>query len=95
MLRNTFKRTGNGDMSEELRIKYLFMNMRCSYYIKMQVATFLLCIALALIFYCFFGDSKSTPLRYLWALALLGAVIEAIETKLAIRKAKRSQDSRA
>ena len=74
-------------MSDEMRVKYLFVNLKYSHYIRLQVFCFTSLIVASLVLNILFRDSKC--FRYLWVVALAGAVFEIFETALAIRKAKR------
>lgn len=84
----------NACANDEPKIKYLFVNLRYSQYMKIQAVAFALCILGAVFFYLYLAESKSTPLRYLWVVALLGALVEVIEAILAIRRAKKKGGQR-
>lgn len=80
-------------MPDEMRVKYLFVNLRYSTYVKLEMALVAVLLIAALSCFLFARDSRFLLLRNGWWLCLLGAVLEAGESFLAIRHAKtRSND---
>ncbi|ODS22913.1 hypothetical protein AB835_11720 [Candidatus Endobugula sertula] len=76
-------------MSEQMRIKFLFIDMPYAAYIKMQsLFVVLFLIAVALLYY--YGSSSDDWLyRNGWWLCLVVAIAEIIETVFSINKAKK------
>ena len=76
-------------MYEDMRVKYLLINLRYPAYIRMQIATVLACVIGGLLCLLFARDSGVWLLRNGWWLCPVIALLDVGESVLAIRKAKR------
>ena len=76
-------------MNEEMRIKYLFVDMKYSLYIQFQ-GSFVIALLIGAIL-CFFltQDSDNWFLKNGWWLLSVFAVLEAGEAYIAIKKSKK------
>ena len=76
-------------MYEDMRVKYLFINMRYPAYIKLQVILVVSLVIASLLCFLFARDSQIWLLKNAWWLCLIVAVGEIVETFMAIGKAKK------
>ena len=76
-------------MYEEMRVKYLFINLRYPAYVRLQIVAVAAWIVGALLCFLFAGDSSVWLLRNGWWLCPCGALLEVGESFVAINKAKK------
>ena len=75
-----------------MEIKYLFIGMKYPAYIKLQTTLLIGWIAASALFFFFGPSAGSWPLRNAWWLCLALAVVELLETLIAVRFAKKKYD---
>jgi len=75
-------------MAEELRVKYLFVNLRYRNYVRLQAGIVVTWIVLAVIAYVARSGSPSPLWSNAWLVGVIAAVAEGVESKLAVDKAK-------
>jgi len=76
-------------MYEEMRVKYLFINMRYPAYVKLQVVTIIGGIIGALLLFFLARDSQYWVLKNGWWILAVASLLEVGETFLAIKRAKK------
>ncbi|MBC8372576.1 MAG: hypothetical protein ISS69_08935 [Phycisphaerae bacterium] len=76
-------------MYEEMRVKYLFINLKYSAYVKLQGILIAVWTIAALPCFLYLKDSSIWMLKHVWWLCLVVALLEGVEAFLAIGKAKR------
>ena len=76
-------------MYKDMRVKYLFINMRYPVYVKCQGMLIAVLIIAVLPSFFYLKDSPIWMLKNLWWFCLVLAGLEILETLLAIGKTKR------
>ncbi|MCP4375911.1 MAG: hypothetical protein GY794_07030 [bacterium] len=76
-------------MYEEMRVKYLGLNLKYSTYLKLQGLLVVLCIIAALPCFLYLKDHSRWILRNAWWCCLVVAFLEVVESVVAITKAKK------
>ena len=76
-------------MYEEMRVKYLFINLRYPVYVKLQGMLIAALVIGALPCFLYLKDSPIWMLKNVWWFLLILAGLEILEAFLAIGKAKR------
>jgi len=76
-------------MYKDMRVKYLFINMRYPVYVKFQGMLIVALVIAALPSFLYFKDSPNWMLKNVWWVLLIMVGLEIVETFLAIGKAKR------
>jgi len=76
-------------MYEDMRVKYLFINLRYPAYVKWQSAIIVGCFVAAGLFFMFARGSGVWILSNAWWLCLIVGGLEILETVLALGKAKK------
>lgn len=77
-------------MYEDMRVKYLFINLRYPVYVKLQGMLIVTLIIAALTCFLYLKDSPLWMLKNVWWFLLIMAALEILEALLAIGKAKRA-----
>jgi uncharacterized membrane protein len=77
------------EMYEEMRVKYLFINLKYPAYVKMQIAITLGWLIVGGLLFVFARDSRIWLLANGWWLSLVMVLGEVIESYLAVAKAKK------
>jgi len=76
-------------MYEDMRVKYLFINLRYPVYVKFQGMLIVALVIAALPCFLYLKDNPIWMLKNLWLFCLVLAGLEILEAWLAIGKAKR------
>jgi len=76
-------------MNEDMRIKYLFVNLKYPAYVKLQIALCAAWLILGCFLFLFARDSSVWVLANSWWLCAVVALGEVVESLVAIAKAKR------
>lgn len=76
-------------MNEEMRIKYLFVDMKYSLYIQFQGAFVIALLIGAILCYFLTQDSDNWFLKNSWWLLSIFALLEVGEAYIAIKKSKK------
>ncbi len=76
-------------MYEDMRVKYLFINLKYRAYIKLQVALVIGWLIGSVLFYLFARASDIWLLKNAWWLCLVIGGLEVLESLVAISKAKK------
>ena len=77
-------------MYEEMRVKYLFVNMKYPLYLKLQGLLIVSLIIAAAACYFLIGDSSIWVVKDAWLICLILAGLEVFEAAVAIGKAKKN-----
>jgi hypothetical protein len=80
-------------MYDEMRVKYLFINLKYPAYVKLQAAIVLGWLIVSGLLFVFARDSNFWLLENAWWLCLVIAVGEVIESLVAVAKAKKDYAS--
>lgn len=81
-------------MYEDMRVKYLGINLSYPTYLKMQICLVVLLLIASALCFLFLRDHSFWFWRYLWLIWLVIAPLEILETVLAVGKAKKEYRSR-
>jgi hypothetical protein len=76
-------------MYEEMRVKYLFINLRYPAYLKLQIALVAAWLVVSLLCFSFTKNSSMWILKNAWWLCIIVALLEVGESLVAINKAKK------
>ena len=76
-------------MYEDIRVKYLFVDLKYAAYIKLQGALVIGFLIASALFYQFARGSESGLWSNGWWLCLVLGALEAVEARMAIGKAKK------
>ncbi|MDP7287742.1 MAG: hypothetical protein QGH94_07095 [Phycisphaerae bacterium] len=77
-------------MYEDMRVKYLLVNMKYRRYLKWQVGLIAVLLIAALPFFLYTRDSSNWMLKNAWWLCLVLAVLEVFEGIVAVSRAKKA-----
>ena len=76
-------------MYEDMRVKYLFLNLSYPAYVKLQTVLVAIWVIAAAVLFLLARDSSIWLLENGWWLCLAIGILEALESVVAIGKAKR------
>ena len=76
-------------MSDEMRVKYPFMSLKYSTYVKIQATLILSLIVGALLLFLYGRDSSVWLMKNGWWMCAILALLEVVESLVAIGKAKK------
>jgi hypothetical protein len=77
-------------MYQEMKVKYLFVELVYPTYVKLQVTLFLVWLTASPICFLFLNDSQLPYAEHYWWACIAIAVLEAAEAYIAIKKSKRN-----
>lgn len=80
-------------MYEEMNVKYLIVNLKYSAYIKLQIALIFTCLVGAVLCYQFARGGDTWFFKNSWWLFIVAGILEAVESLIAIKKAKNDYDA--
>ena len=77
-------------MYDEMRVKYLFINLKYPAYVRLQIVLVVALIIGAVLCFLFTRDSSVWALKNGWWLCPVGALFEVGESLFAVKKAKKN-----
>jgi len=76
-------------MSDELRVKYLFVNMKLANYVTLSIVTVILTAIAASVTYALFHDHPMFLISKIWLVLAAAIPLQIFEAVMAVRRARR------
>lgn len=79
-------------MSDELRVRYLFVNMKLANYVALSVVSVLITSIAAAVAYALLRDHPQPLISYVWLVLAIAVPLQVVEAAMAIRRSRRRAD---